>query len=280
MKQIRYLLFLVLIAAFQHICVCPSFSKEPEHLTFGIHPYDSPTKIHKDFGPLMKKLSEEVGIPFKIVVVPNYMSFIKSVGEGRIDVGFMGPSPYVKVKDKYGGIELAARLLFRDNKNNMIVIIGRTGGRIGTLGDMRGKTFAFGDFQSYGSHFYPRYLLSKAGVKLKDLKAYDYLSSHSRVVLAVSHGDFDAAGVRMDIYEKYRDRPIRVIAGPFTIPPHVIVYREGLPGNIKKKIKETLLKMTGRDILDSIDPDLMKFTSVKDKDFGEARRVLDYIEDR
>ena len=253
---------------------------KPGQLTFGIYPYDSPSKIHKDFGPLIKRLSEEAGIPFKIVIVPNYMSFIKSIGEGRIDIGFMGPSPYVKVKDKYGGVELVARLLFRDNKNDMMVIITYMGSKIKSLEDMRGKTFAFGDFQSYGSHFYPRYLLNKAGVKLKDLRAYDYLSSHSRVVLAVSHRDFDAGGVRMDIYEKYKNRPIQVIAGPFTIPPHVIVCRQGLSEDIKKKIKETLLKMTDRDILDSIDPDLMKFTSVKDKDFIDARRVLNYIEDR
>ena len=253
---------------------------KPGQLTFGIYPYDSPSKIHKDFGPLIKRLSEEVGIPFKIVIVPNYMSFIKSIGEGGIDIGFMGPSPYVKVKDKYGGVELVARLLFRDNKNDMMVIITYMGSKIKSLEDMRGKTFAFGDFQSYGSHFYPRYLLSKAGVKLKDLKAYDYLSSHSRAVLAVAHRDFDAAGIRKDIYEKYKDRPIHIISGPFKIPPHVIVYRQGLSEGIKKKIKETLLKMTDREILDSIDLDLMKFTSVRDEDFIEARRVLNYIEDR
>lgn len=268
------------VALALHMILSSASAAEPSHLTFGIYPYDSPTKIHKDFGPLMKRLSEEVGIPFKIVIVPNYMSFIKSIGEGKIDIGFMGPSPYVKVKDKYGSVELAARLLFRGNKNDKMVIISYTGSKIRTLGDIRGKTFAFGDFQSYGSHFYPRYLLNKAGVTLRDLKAYDYLSSHSRVVLAVSHRDFDAGGVRMDIYEKYKDRPINMIAGPFKIPPHVIVYRQGLTEEIKKKIKETLLKMTDRDILDSIDPDLMKFTSVRDKDFIEARRVLDYIENR
>lgn len=256
------------------------FAAEPGQFTFGIYPYDSPTKIHKDFGPLIKRLSEEVGIPFKIVVVPNYMSFIKSIGEGKMDIGFMGPSPYVKVRDKYGSVELAARLLFRGNKNDMIVIFTYKGSKIKTLGDIKDKTFAFGDFQSYGSHFYPRYLLNKAGVKLKDLKAYDYLSSHSRVVLAVSHRDFDAGGVRMDIYEKYKDRPITIIAGPFTIPPHVIVCSKKLSENTRKKIKAALFETTDRNILDSIDPDLMKFTSVRDEDFSEARRVLNYIEDR
>ena len=260
--------------------ISAAFGAGPGQITFGVYPYDSPTKIHKDFGPLMKRLSQEVGIPFKIIIVPNYMSFIKSIGEGKIDAGFMGPSPYVKVKDRYGSVELAARLLFRDNKNDMMVLISHSGSKIRTIGDIKGKTFAFGDFQSYGSHFYPRYVLNKAGVKLKDLKAYDYLSSHSRVVLAVSHRDFDAGGVRMDIYEKYKDRPIKIVAGPFTIPPHVIVCNKKLSESIRKKIKETLLKMTDRDILGSIDPDLLKFTSVKDEDFIEARRVLNFIEDR
>jgi phosphonate transport system substrate-binding protein len=145
---------------------------------------------------------------------------------------------------------------------------------------LSGKTFAFGDFQSYGSHFYPRYLLNREGVKLKDLKSYDFLGSHSKVVLAVSHKDFDAGGVREDIYEKYRDRPIKIIAGPYAIPPHVIVCSNKLPAELKSKIKAALLGINDRNLLQGVDPALESFGTVSDSDFRQAREVVSFVENR
>ena len=258
----------------------PAFAAGPTQLTFGIYPYDTPSQIYQNFEPLMQLLSKELGVPVKIVIAPNYMSHIINIGEGRVDLGFMGPSPYIKAKDKYGGVELVARLKMRDNKNDRLVIISHKASGINGLQELKGKTFAFGDFQSYGSHFYPRYLLNKAGVRLKDLKSYDFLGSHSKVILAVSHKDFDAGGVREDIYEKYRDRPIRIIAGPFTIPPHVIVCRRDLSANMRAKIETILLKIRDQAVLRSIDPALEGFSPVKDADFKQAREVVDFIEDR
>jgi len=272
----------LLVMAVGHLLLLLSsvFAAEPSKLTFGIYPYDTPTQIYQSFEPLVKYLSKELGIPVKIVIAPNYMSHIINIGEGRVDLGFMGPSPYIKAKDKYGSVELLARLMMSDNKNDRLVIVAHKNSGIRDLRDLKGKTFAFGDYQSYGSHFYPRYLLNKNNVRLKDLKSYDFLGSHSKVVLAVSHKDFDAGGVREDIYEKYHDRPVKIIAGPFTIPPHVIVCRKDLPARIKAKARTLLLDLRDKGILQGIDPALERFGPVRDEDFRQAREVVNYIEDR
>ena len=271
----RILTILVLLFAVPH-----SNAAESSQLTFGIYPYDTPTQIYQNFEPLMKYLSKELGIPVKIVIAPNYMSHIINIGEGRVDLGFMGPSPYIKAKDKYGSVELLARLMMKNNKNDRLVIVAHKDSGISGLKDLKGKTFAFGDFQSYGSHFYPRYLLNKNNVRLKDLKSYDFLGSHSKVVLAVSHKDFDAGGVREDIYEKYRDRPVKIVAGPFTIPPHVIVCRKELPAQIKTRVRTLLLDLRDKGILQGIDQALEQFGPVRDEDFKQAREVVNYVEYR
>ncbi len=256
------------------------FASEKNTLSFGIYPYDTPTSIYESFGPLLKKLSEELGMPVKIIIAPNYMSHTVNMGTGKVDIGFMGPSPYIRAKDKYGGVELLARLRMKEDTIDSMVIITHRDSGIKTLESLKGKTFAFGDPQSYGSHFYPRYLLNKSGIRLNDLKYYDYLGSHSKVILAISHRDFDAGGVRADIYKKYRDRPVRVIAGPYNIPPHVIVCRKGLPEILKNKIKNVLLKIDDKAVLKSIDQNLAGFQPVNDSDFSQARTVVNYIEGR
>jgi phosphonate transport system substrate-binding protein len=268
----------VLFAAF-FLCA-DAFAAGPRQFTFGVYPYDTPSQVYQSFEPLVQLLSKELGVPVKIVISPNYMAHIINIGEGRVDLGFMGPSPYIRAKDKYGGIELLARLKMRQDKNDRFVIISHKKSGVNAISDLKGRTFAFGDFQSFGSHFYPRYLLNKQGVRLKDLKSYDFLGSHSRVVLAVSHRDFDAGGVREDIYEKYRDRPLKIIAGPFTIPPHVIVCRRDLAVNIRAKVEAILLNIRDQSVLQSVDPALEGFSPVKDTDFRQAREVVDFIEDR
>ncbi len=268
------------VALVLHMLLSSASAAEPTHLTFGIYPYDTPTQIYENFEPLMEYLSKKLGIPVKIVIAPNYMSHIMNIGDGRVDLGFMGPSPYIRAKDKYGSVELLARLMMKDNRNDRLVIVAHKSSGVKDLGDLKGKTFAFGDFQSYGSHFYPRYLLNREGIRLKDLKSYDFLGSHSKVILAVSHKDFDAGGVREDIYEKYRDRPIKVIAGPYTIPPHVIVCRNKLPEGIRARIKAALLGTRDKAVLQAIDPALERFGPVRDNDFRQAREVVNFVEGR
>jgi phosphonate transport system substrate-binding protein len=256
------------------------YAERQSELIFGIYAYDNPSRIYQDFNRLLQYLSQKTGLKVSLVIAPNYISNIRNIGEGKVDIAFMGPSPYIRVNDKFKGVELIARFLMRDNRIDSMVIIAHKESGIKELKDIKGKSFAFGDPQSYGSHFYPRYLLNKAGVRLKDLKYYDYLGSHSRVVLAVSHRDFDAGGVREDIYEKYRDRPIKIIGGPFRIPPHVIVCRKGLSPDIKEKLKDALLNLNDTTILTSIDPEFIGFSAVKDSDFLDARKVVNFVEGR
>lgn len=276
MKRIG--LLIVAILCFNFIPPPALCAEKQAQLTFGIYPYDNPSKIYQDFEPLLRHLSRETGIKVKLIVAPNYISSVRNIGEGKADIAFMGPSPYIRAQDKFGGVELLARLIMRDNRIDSMVIIAHKDSGIKSLRDMKGGTFAFGDPQSYGSHFYPRYLLSRAGVKLKDLKYYDYLGSHSRVILAVAHRDFDAGGVREDIYEKYKGRPIRVIAGPFPIPPHVIVCRKELPAELKTKLKKVLLKVKDKAVLTGIDPEFIGFSPAKDADFLRARETVNFIE--
>lgn len=255
-------------------------TKKWDTLTFGIYPYDSPTQVYSSFEPLAASIARATGRKVEIVIAPNYMAHIVNISEGRVDLGFMGPSPYIKAQDRFGGVVLLARLLTQGQRNDRLVVIAHRDSGIRSLADLKGRTFAFGDHQSYGSHFYPRYLLSKNGVKLKDLKSYDYLGNHSRVILAISHRDFDAGGVREDIYDRYRDRPIRKIAGPFPMPPHVIVCRKDLPEETRKKIQALLFAPMAPPVLKAIDPLLTGFGPVVDADFAEARMVVDYVEDK
>ena len=224
------LLFVLILAR----ASCLAGTKET--LTLGLPPFANPSVLQHNFMPLAQYLSSAIGQPVTLTFSPNYISHVMRLGRGEIDIGYVGPSPYVKVKDKFGGVELLARLQFENDSNNQIVFVTGKQSSIKAISDLAGKTFAFGDYQSFGSHFLPRYLLHENGLPVKDLTAYDYVGSHDNVVLSVLHGDFDAGGVRFDIFKKYEDRPLRIIYGPEKFSPHVLVCRTTLPDNLKKEI--------------------------------------------
>jgi phosphonate transport system substrate-binding protein len=130
---------LISVVLAMHLFLPSSFAAGPTQLSFGIYPYDTPTQIYQSFEPLIEYLSKEIGIRIKIVIAPNYMSYIINIGEGRVDLGFMGPSPYIRAKDKYGGVELISRMVMRDNMNDRLVIIAHKDSGIRNLKNIKGK---------------------------------------------------------------------------------------------------------------------------------------------
>lgn len=262
------------------IFLLSSRSAVARELIFSTHPFANPATIYRTFQPLAEYLGKKTGNTITIKIAPSYLAHVLTVGDGKADLAFVGPSPYVRIKDKFGGIELLARFRMRDDINDKVVIVCRDTAPIKSIVDLAGKTFAFGDHQSFGSHFLPRWQLDTNGVPVKDLVAYDFVKSHDNVVLSVLHGDFAAGGVRFDIFRKYADRPLRVLAGPFLIPPHALVCRTDLEPGLKDALRQSLLTLRDRTVLENINPDMLGFEKVSDSDFDKARTVINYIESR
>lgn len=257
----------------------PSAAADKQALRFGLYPYANPTAIYQGFQPLIKALAEQSGHQITIDMAPNYTSHVRRLGEGKIDLAFAGPSPYVKANDQYHTIELLARLDIQHDSGDQTIIIAKRQNPVTTIADLKGKSFAFGDYQSFGSHFMPRYLLRQHGVSLWDLLAYDYVMGHDNVILAVLHGDFEAGAVRNDVFQHYHDRnAFKILAGPIAIPPHAIVCRKDLPVELKETLRQILLGLKDAKVLRAIDPQMTGFAPVTDQDFNLARKVIRAIE--
>lgn len=255
------------------------FQVAGQTLRFGLYPYANPAAVYQSFQPLVKALAEACGTPISISMAPNYISHVRNLGAGSVDLAFAGPSPYVKAHDQYHSIELLARLYLRDDRGDQTVIVTSRNSAVQTLSDLKGKTFAFGDYQSFGSHFMPRYLLRQQGVSLWDLMAYDYVMGHDNVILSVIHGDFDAGALRHDVLANHPDRDqLRILAGPVAISPHAIVCRSTLPEPVKEGLRRALLAIDDPAVLTAIDAHMVGFAPVADSDFELARQVVHAIE--
>ena len=236
--------------------------------------------MYQLYQPFVDYLSENTPYQFEIKLSPTYRETIDRFGSGEIVIGSCGPVPYIRAREKYP-VEAILRALSKDGKPYYRgIIIVKQDSLIQRLGDLKGKSFAFGQALSTAGHILPEYYLARSNIRLKDLKEYSFLRHHDSVANAVLKGQFDAGAVKDIIAYKYQKDGLRFIFMTDPIPTVPIVVGVNAPQEMVKSVKTALLNLNPKD------PNHQKkmaqwdeefkygFTEVSDSDYDPIRRVL------
>lgn len=245
-----------------------------DQLTLWVHPYLPATELIDKFSPLAAYLSKKCGRPIEVKISKSYQSHIKRVGEGQMDLAYMGPASYVKMTHTYGKKTVLACLEVNGKPFFHGMIITLQNSAIKTLQDLQGKRFAFGDPSSTMSHFVPRYMLRQAGIDLENLKKYEFLGSHNNVALGVLGGYYDAGGVKEGVFYKYQERGLKMLAKSPPIAEHVFVASDMLPESTINTLRQSLVTLKDKTILSSIKKSVTGMAEVKDADYDTLRTIL------
>lgn len=249
-----------------------------DQLVMGIHPYKSPDTLLKSYMPLAAYLARRTGLPVTIVISKDYKDHIQAIGSDKLDIAYMGPASYVKLVDQYGKKPLLACQVVRGKPTFQGKIIVRKESTLRSLGQLTGKSFAFGDPESTMSHLVPRYMLWKAGVGVSQLKHYKFLGSHDNVALSVLAGEHDAGAVKETVYYKYKERGLRALTSTPKLAEHVFVASNKLDPAIVLKLREAFLSLDqdamGVKIMSSMKPGITAMRSIEDKNYDNLRKIL------
>ncbi|PIV21862.1 MAG: phosphonate ABC transporter substrate-binding protein [Deltaproteobacteria bacterium CG03_land_8_20_14_0_80_45_14] len=253
-------------------------------IPFGLCPKYNPRIMYQLYQPFIDYLNEATPYRFEIKLSRVYQDTIDRLGSGEIIIASCGPVSYIKASEKYP-VKPILRALNKDGKPYYRgIIIVREGSEIHNLSDLKGRSFAFGQAWSTASHILPEYYLSKANIKLKDLKHYDFLRHHDSVANAVLKGQFDAGAVKDIVAYKYRKDGLRFIFMTDPIPTVPIVVRVNAPQEMVKSVKTALLNLNLKD------PNCQKkmtrwdeefkygFTEALDSDYDSIRKILRVVE--
>ena len=253
-----------------------------EPLRLGVNPYIDGVELHRRWSPLVDYLSHALQRPVTLVVSPSYAEHIAAAGEGRVDIAYLGPVPYVKLTERYGARPLLGRLRIRGEESFQGVIAVREESGFDDPAQLAGRRFAFGDPDSTMSHHLPRYALHRAGVGLSQLADYGFLGSHDDVALAVLMGRFDAGGLKPSVFERYRSRGLRALAYTPKVPNHVLVAVPELPEEVTAALREALLAMAddraGKRAIGMLGGGVDGFVSAMEGDFDPLRGMLRSLE--
>ncbi len=169
--------------------------------------------------PLRDYLAGSLGRDVELVIPTNYNATVEALGNGSLDFAYLGGLTYVKARAQYGVVPLVQRTSDREFHS---LFITQAGSPIGSLKDLHGKRFAFGDINSTSGHLMPFYAMTQAGIDPDKDLSYRYTGNHPATAKAVESGTVDAGAIDESVYRAMLDgnqldkSKVRVF---FTTPP-------------------------------------------------------------
>ena len=251
---------------------------EARAAVFVVHPYDTPSRIYARFRPLTLYLGGVLGRPVRLVIASTYDEQIEMIATGRADFAYIGPTPYVRARDR-GRVAILAGESEGGQAFYQSALVVRADSPFLKVADLAGRRIAFGAEISMSSAVAPKLILAQAGVRRADLAEIAHLDRHERVALSVLHGDFDAGGLRLDIARTYLPRGLRVLATSPPLPPHVIAASPRVTPGESAKVRLALLHpdATGLEALRALGNGV-RFVELDDAHFAAVRRMLGTLE--
>ncbi|MDH4162139.1 MAG: phosphate/phosphite/phosphonate ABC transporter substrate-binding protein [Nitrospirota bacterium] len=253
-----------------------------EPLKLGVHPYLSASEVVKRYTPLAEYLAREIKHPVSVEVSSTYGNHIQKIGQGALDIAFMGPGSYVILTSQYGKRPILAAFRTKEGKVFHGHIMVRKDSPITTLGQLKGKRFVFGDRDSTMSHVVPRHLLLKNGVDVKQLGSVSFVANHDNIALGILAGTFDAGAVKEEVFLNYQSQGLRSLARTQPIMDHIFIARTGLPKDLVQALGKALIHITdtaeGKKILFDIRSDVVSLVPGDDRDFDNLRAIVSDLE--
>lgn len=243
--------YLVLVLMLLVGCSKVPEDKIKKELTLGFIPSRSVHEIQITSRKLADYLSEKTGYTVNAITLSNYAGVAVAMKSKRVDLAFVGPLNYLVI-DKHVDVEPLTSAVRYGMKGYRGIIITRSDSDIESLGDLRGRSFIFGDALSASANLYPKAAMLEVGINPElDIKSLT-MSSQAAIVMSVLKGKADAGAV----YEDARKNPeiakyaidifdkTKIIYRTELIPADPQIVRSALNGEQKAVLKKALIEMS------------------------------------
>ena len=222
---------------------------------------------------LADKISDALDIPVKMFAPADYNGVIQGILGGSIDLALLGPSSYAALH--IADPEAASPILVKVNLDGSIgyhsIGFARVDSGLASLGDVKGKTFGFGDPNSTSGYLIPSIEIPEVTGATMDSGDYfgevRFTGGHEQTILAVKNGDIDAGVTWADGQGNWEDgynfgalrkavdaglvdmNDLTEIWRSKLIPGEPIVLRNALPDEARDKVTQIM------DTLGETDPE-------------------------
>lgn len=199
--------------------------------------------------PLKAYLEQKLGRPVNLIIPTNYNATVEALGNGSLDFAYLGGLTYIKAHARYSVVPLVQRssdLQFR----SYFITSSQSG--IHSLGDLKGKTFAFGDINSTSGHLMPYLEMRQAGLDPNTSLKFRYTGSHPATAKAVESGAVDAGALDESVYTsmvsegKLDPNKVRVFYTSKPFVDYVWVARKDVDPSLQEKFAQAFTDLRER----------------------------------
>jgi len=207
--------------------------------TFAIVPQFHSQSLFRIWNPILKELSKETGIKFKLTGNSSFLGFENELRAGKYDFAYVNPYHAVMASNakKYKAI-----LSDADSKGQGILVVKKTASE--KVAKLQNKKVAFPSPNTLASSILLRSELEhKFKIKVKP----QYLKTHTDVYMNVYQGTYDAGGGVYRTFQKLSPKiknSLKVVHKTEKIPAHPIVVHPKVPEDVQKKVVAAFLKMS------------------------------------
>jgi len=204
----------------------------------------------------LKYLTKVTQRDFEIVFNASYDKIIDDFKKRRIDIAYLGPLPYVKLKNEYPHVKPLVSFKEKSGESSYTCLIFTSkDSKIKTLQDVKSKKIALTQKLSTCGYLMSEDLLRQQNLSLKKDLNYFYSDSHSNAILSVLTDEADVGSCKNGILDKYSHFGFTVLAETKPLPGFILaVNTETVTPEVYQKIKEALLKL---DPINNIEDDLI-----------------------
>ena len=216
--------------------------KNPSTIVFTYTPVEDPAVYENIFKPFTTHLAQCLDKKVVFYQVQSNAAEIEAMRSGRLHVGGFSTGPTAFAVNLAGAVPFAVKGYEKDFQGYNLIVVVRKDSAFQKLADLKGKKLAHTSPSSNSGHMAPIALFPKEGLTPdKDYKVL-FSGKHDQSVLGVKSGDYDAAAVASDVFERMahrgeiREDEFRVIYRSAKFPTSSFAYAHDLEPAFRDKM--------------------------------------------
>lgn len=247
--------------------------KDPSTLVFTYTPVEDPAVYKDAFADFQKYMEEKTGKKVIYYTVQSNAAQVEAMRSGRLHIAGFSTGPTGYAVNLAGYVPMAVKGYPDGFQGYNLIVVTKKESDIKELADIKGKRIAHTSASSNSGNLAPRSIFPQHGIVPDKDYTVLYSGKHDQSILGVAHGDYDAAPVASDVFDRMAEAgrinkdDFRTVFTSPKFPTSSFGYAHNLHPDLVKKIVDAFYSY--------------RFTPAMQETFGKADRFfpITYKED-
>jgi phosphonate transport system substrate-binding protein len=184
----------------------PARLRDPSTLVFAYTPVEDPALYASQFRPFTDYLSQCTGKRVVYFQVTSNAAQVEAMRSGRLHIAGFSTGPTAFAVNLAGAVPFAVKGNAQEYESYRVVVLVRADSPFQSLADLKGRRVAHTSATSNSGNLAPRAFFPEHGLVPDQDYRVVYSGGHDRSVMGVNAGDYDAAPVASDVFNRMVQR--------------------------------------------------------------------------